>query len=533
MIFIKRGSVVASAIWVVALSLVFTSSSTTPVFAVTIQPDDIFTFDVADVNNPVEGFTSSVGSPPTSLTPFGPCPTTPTAPCNATSAFGTDGADSFWEFTSTSARWGGGFSYNPPVNIGDSYTFFMKFQIPTNGYSTKRPYTKLVDFKNLQSDNGLYFFKETVSGQTKYSLKLFPSASGSPTKFAPGQLMDLAIVRDNVNKMFKVYSRSGGTFTLEYQRDDTARDGVAVTSNGGSLLHFFANDKAFDEGATAGRIYDLRFWHNQALTIDELNAVPTPRPKAIITPQVTTYLAQSEPLTTPLATLSFTDSSSFTNGDDLTRFPEANRVITYTVADPGGTGCALTGTPPALTATSAGTCLISATIPEYTVPPANVGDSPGGFIGTTTSFPITITAPPPPPTPPKPPTPTEWNPETTTFQIDTFPGVINLPPPPNPPGGGSYTFTTHSTSTSLCTSDRDTPTITVPQPGTCIITATVGATKNFSRSSVTVEFTITGGPMLAATGTPAWPVWAGVLAGLGIFLVSAGHLRRRESGGKA
>jgi len=498
-----------------ALMVVFTSSSSQPAHAVIIPPDDIFTFDTTDSDNqPIDGFTSSVGDAPTSLIPFGPCPGSPTAPCNSTSTLDTDG-DSYWEFTSNSAQWGGGFSYNPPTTIGNSYTFFMKFLIPVNGYSTSRPYTKLVDFKNLQSDNGLYFYKETVSGQTKYSLKLFPSATGSPTKFAPGELMDLAIVRDDLNKMFKVYSRVPSTdpdipdtFVLEYQRDDTAQDGVAVTSNGGSLLHFFANDKAFLEGAKAGRIYDLRFWHNRALTIDELNAELVPRPKAVITQQVESYIAQSPPLVTPLGALSFND------GTDPATFSEQDRIISYQVANAGDTGCTLSGQPPALTATGPGTCLITASIAET-----------DAFIGTTTTFAITVTKPLPV---------VEWAPEVTEFEVTEFPFIVTPPPPPPSPSDEDFTFRAEPDSTSNCSVDKETATMTVRQPGTCVVGASTPETDEFAEHTITTTFTFTGavprevaqrtpepesGPELAATGAPAWPLWAGIVGVIGVAAV--------------
>lgn len=186
--------------------------------------------------------------------------------------------------------------------------------------------------------------------------------------------------------------------------------------------------------------------------------------------------------------------------------------VVLRVKDAGDTGCFLTAnSPTTLQATSPGTCTLEAIQPERP-----------NFLSASFEFPITVTSPPPPapkPEPAKPVTPTEWTPETTNFQVTTFPGVIELPPPPPPPGGGAYTFATEPTSTSLCTVERDTPTVTVQQAGTCAVTANIGATKNFSAASVTVEFTITQGPILAATGAPAWPVWAGaaMVAGLTLY----------------
>ena len=191
--------------------------------------------------------------------------------------------------------------------------------------------------------------------------------------------------------------------------------------------------------------------------------------------------------------------------------PAAVGAITYTVGSSSTSDCTVDQTTGALTATTAGTCVVTAS--------AAATDD---WLGASATSTFTFTDPPPPPAPQpepepepepeptpapapkpepaKPATPTEWSPEVTTFTVPSLPAVIELPPPPPPPGGGAYTFTADNTSTSLCTVDRDTPTITVPQPGTCSVTASVGATKNFSKASVTVSFTITSGPTLAATG---------------------------------
>ena len=210
--------------------------------------------------------------------------------------------------------------------------------------------------------------------------------------------------------------------------------------------------------------------------------------------------------------------------------------ISYSVAPSSTSDCTVNSTTAEISATTAGTCVIQA-----------VAAATDDFLAGSTKATFTITAPPPPapepepepeptpapapkPEPTKPPTPTEWTPGTTNFQVTTFPGVIELPPPPPPPGGGAYTFTADTASTSLCTVDRDTPTITVPQPGTCSVTASVGETKNFSKASVTVTFTITGGPTLAATGAPAWPLWpvAAGLVGLAMVAMSRAFTTREH-----
>jgi len=207
--------------------------------------------------------------------------------------------------------------------------------------------------------------------------------------------------------------------------------------------------------------------------------------------------------------------SSFVDGILVGDFP-IDPIIQFRVANNGGTGCTLTSTSPTtLTATSSGTCTLEAFIAETP-----------DYKGASVTFPITISQTPPPPTPPTKPTPdVQWQPDTTEFSVDRFPAIITPTPPPPPPGGGSYNFTTNSTSTSTCTVNATTATMTVPQPGTCVITATVEENKKFARGSITVTFTITG-PALAATGAPAWPVWAGVAGLIGAGLLAWARLSR-------
>jgi hypothetical protein len=143
-----------------------------------------------------------------------------------------------------------------------------------------------------------------------------------------------------------------------------------------------------------------------------------------------------------------------------------------------------------------------------------------------TTVSLEVTACPPPP-PPKPPTPVVWEPETTTFEVTEFPAIITPDPPPPPPGGGTYTFTGDPSSTSNCEVDKFTSAMTIPQPGTCMVTATVGETKELGRASITVTFTITG-PALAATGAPSWPRWTAGLLTAGVGLVLWARLTQRS-----
>lgn len=229
-----------------------------PASAAVPDPDDVFTFD--------NSLTSTTGSG-TVLAPYPTCAGTPTDPCNTSTGFGTTGGDSYWEWSSSSTRFGGGFVYNPNANVGTSYTFFLKFQITTP--SSGGSYNKLVDYNNLADDDGFYL--EEDGGDWFFTF--YPLDTGS-TPYSVTQLLDLAVVRDSsvTPATFTVYTRtSSGGFTEEYQVADPSGLAIPALISGDTLLGFFGEDGNSNEAIRAGRVFDLRFWYDTALTEAQLN----------------------------------------------------------------------------------------------------------------------------------------------------------------------------------------------------------------------------------------------------------------------
>jgi len=189
------------------------------------------------------------------------------------------------------------------------------------------------------------------------------------------------------------------------------------------------------------------------------------RPEATITPLVTTYQAQTDPLEEPFAEV------SFPAGIDATAFGEEDQAITYQVLDDGGTGCELsTTTPVTLTATTGGTCQLTATVADA-----------DGFIGQTEVFDVTVGKPIPV---------IVWEPEETSFPLNDAPTVVTPEPPAPAPGGGDYTFTKDDTSsTSDCTVEAATGAITVSAAGTCVVAATSAETDQYASGVATATFT--------------------------------------------
>jgi hypothetical protein len=142
-----------------------------------------------------------------------------------------------------------------------------------------------------------------------------------------------------------------------------------------------------------------------------------------------------------------------------------------------------------------------------------------------------------------------WDPETdhlltdNSLTVSPTDATNTLPPA----GGGTITYSVDPSSTSDCAltnpnNPANSPEFTASKPGSCIITATAAATSDFLEGTATVTFQITTPPapslpdkprptpaseqtleetvpLLAATGSPSWPLWAAMAGTIGAGLV--------------
>ena len=262
---LRPAGIAGGALALVLLVSVPAAASTIPI------ADDIFTFD--------ESLTASSG---VTVEPYAACeaPPDPSAPCNATTDFGTEGEDGYWQWSSTDEDRGGGFEYNPSQSIGTSYTISLKFQIATE--STGGSYTKIIDYQNFDSDAGTYL---SVVADPDWMFDFY-SAEGTgpegsePTLFGVNEILDVAVVRDGTvaPATFTAYVRNAdGDFVEEFTFADEFDEAVSFLDGAGhTVLGFFSEDGTGGEAALAGRIFDLRVWYDTALTEDQLNNVSAP-----------------------------------------------------------------------------------------------------------------------------------------------------------------------------------------------------------------------------------------------------------------
>jgi LPXTG-motif cell wall-anchored protein len=203
--------------------------------------------------------------------------------CNTSTNFGTDSNGNFFHWVTTQGN-GGGLVLTTAQPLGDSYTMTIKFAVdalsndedgisnPANGYS------KLIDFKDLTDDEGLYF------NNGDHYLITNSSDPGDGT-FAAGDVVTMTIVRDATpaTPTFTVYAKDAtNANAVQFTMDDPSGLYVAESHGAGSILHLFqdepetATNGNSHEGVQEGRLYGFEAWPGVALTEEQINASATP-----------------------------------------------------------------------------------------------------------------------------------------------------------------------------------------------------------------------------------------------------------------
>lgn len=241
------------------------------------------------------------------------------SPCNSTTSYGTgsDG-DGYFAWTSTGNR-GGGFKVETPNGqaIGTSYSMSLKFE-----FSSVSSYRKIVDYKNgTNDDTGFYI----ISGKIQF----YPLPTSQIT-YSANQVLNLLAVRQATGATtgtFTVYAKQGSTLTKIIEVPDNTGSSIPDTNaGGGTVFGFFFDDLATSGEATpSGKVYDLKFWQNTALTQDQITEVANAPATVTIptTPDQPTVVGANQSVTVTVPTPS-------TGGS-----PDS-----YTVtASPGGSTC--------------------------------------------------------------------------------------------------------------------------------------------------------------------------------------------------
>jgi hypothetical protein len=124
-----------------------------------------------------------------------------------------------------------GLSLSNAVNSTD-YSILINFQ-----FAADTGYRKIVDFKNLSADSGLYNLSR--------NLNFYPVATGSGQPLLAGQSADVLLTRDGATGTFAGYVN--GIQAISF----TDSSNLATFSATNQIIHFFRDDNATGGGESA------------------------------------------------------------------------------------------------------------------------------------------------------------------------------------------------------------------------------------------------------------------------------------------
>lgn len=213
---------------------------------------------------------------------------------NTTTAFGSNGSvtdATYWQWTTNADR-GGGFTIEVDQSIDDHYSIGVRFSFDAiNGSSG---YTKIIDYKNKDSDDGFYF----LNGK----LNFYPNPAVGSTTTAANQIVDIIATRNKDTKKFTAYMAVNGVFQKEIEVSDTVNDAIPSTVNGKIRFGFFHDDyrSGGGEKAPGGKVYSIKVWNGPITQEQAQGAMNTPAPEAQLS--AATAAAGNAPGTTKITT---------------------------------------------------------------------------------------------------------------------------------------------------------------------------------------------------------------------------------------
>ncbi len=150
-----------------------------------------------------------------------------------------------------------GLSLSNALPNSADYSLFMNFE-----FSSVSGYVKIVDFKNLTADNGLY----NLTGTLVY----FPFATGTtPNTIAAATFVKVAITRDTATNTVTGYVNG----VQQLQFTDSTLD--AVFSSANNIINFFQDDAVTSGRESSAGVATRIQVFNGALTAAQVAALPS------------------------------------------------------------------------------------------------------------------------------------------------------------------------------------------------------------------------------------------------------------------
>ena len=119
-------------------------------------------------------------------------------------------------------------------------------------FATTNSWRKIIDFKDLASDSGLY--------NLNTALQLYPFPQGPSGAFTANVDTHLAVTRDDITDEFTGYVNGVQQFVLTDSGEDTVFTGVD------NIAHFFKDDFATSQGEASAGVVDRIVIYDGVLT---------------------------------------------------------------------------------------------------------------------------------------------------------------------------------------------------------------------------------------------------------------------------
>lgn len=193
--------------------------------------------------------------------------------CNVTAEFGTNEHGNFWHWTTTQGN-GGGAALITDARLTGTYTLSIKFSLDAlSNEEDPSKYSKILDFKDLTTDAGIYAFGESSP------YLIYSDVDSGDTAVETGEVVEMTIVRDaSVSPaLFTLYLKNASGLVTAFESEDPEGLYVAADEGAGSILRLFQEEPEdagqSHEGVEEGHLYGIQAWPGVALTEEQVDGI--------------------------------------------------------------------------------------------------------------------------------------------------------------------------------------------------------------------------------------------------------------------
>jgi hypothetical protein len=155
-----------------------------------------------------------------------------------------------------------GLALSNALTDGADYSIEIRFSFDANQTTNNSTWLKIIDFKNLTSDDGLYSYLSAGARTLDYCV-CGTQHNGTADVFSGGKLVDVLLTRDKTTQMVKGYANGVEQFSFV---DVT---GSAVFSSSDKVIHFVRDDNAVMGEASSGFVDRIRIYNGAIAPVPE------------------------------------------------------------------------------------------------------------------------------------------------------------------------------------------------------------------------------------------------------------------------